>query len=55
MHRCTSPSFDVMVDGEVKKSGHLLANGTMEPPISPPEHIPDPEHTKPEDWDDRKQ
>ena len=42
--------YDVLIDGESKKSGSLFED--FEPPFNPPEEIDDPEETKPEDWVD---
>mmetsp|Transcript_22528 Transcript_22528/g.49249 ORF Transcript_22528/g.49249 Transcript_22528/m.49249 type:complete len:607 (+) Transcript_22528:172-1992(+) len=45
--------YKILVDGESKSSGSLLE--ALNPPINPPEEIPDPEDTKPKDWvDDAK-
>ena len=41
-------SYEVLVDGESKKSGSLFED--FEPPFNPPEEIDDPEDKKPEDW-----
>lgn len=43
-------TYEVLVDGEVKKSGSLFED--FEPPFNPPEEIDDPEDKKPEDWVD---
>jgi hypothetical protein len=48
--RASNNSYAVLVDGEVKKEGSLFED--FEPPINPPETIPDPEDKKPEDWVD---
>ena len=40
----------MLIDGEEKKAGSLFED--FEPSINPPETIPDPEDTKPEDWVD---
>ncbi|KAI5739199.1 hypothetical protein M8J77_016227 [Diaphorina citri] len=61
--------YAVYIDNELNIEGHLLDEGTFNPPINPPkeivdvndkkpatwderEKIPDPEVTKPEDWDE---
>ncbi len=43
-------SYDLMIDGESKKSGSILED--FDPAINPPEEIDDPEDKKPEDWVD---
>jgi len=43
-------SYDVLVDGESKKSGKLSED--FEPPVQPPKEIDDSEDKKPEDWVD---
>jgi hypothetical protein len=48
--RLLSCSYAVLIDGEVKKEGSLFED--FDPPINPPETIPDPEDKKPEDWVD---
>jgi len=45
-------SFEISVDKEVLKKGHLLQD--MEPAIVPEEMIDDPEDSKPADWDERE-
>lgn len=42
--------YDVLIDGESKKSGSLFED--FEPAFNPPEEIDDPEDSKPEDWVD---
>jgi calnexin len=48
--RASNNSYAVLIDGEVKKEGSLFED--FDPPINPPETIPDPEDKKPEDWVD---
>ena len=43
-------SYDLLIDGESKKSGSILED--FDPSINPPEEIDDPEDKKPEDWVD---
>jgi hypothetical protein len=43
-------SYDVLIDGESKKSGSLFDD--FEPAFNPPEEIDDPEEKKPADWVD---
>jgi calnexin len=43
-------TYDVLIDGESKKSGSLFDD--FEPAINPPEEIDDPEDRKPETWVD---
>jgi calnexin len=43
-------TYDVLIDGESKKSGSLFDD--FEPPFNPPEEIDDPEDKKPSDWVD---
>jgi len=43
-------SFDILIDGEVKKTGNLLTS--MEPAVNPPKVIDDPADSKPSDWVD---
>lgn len=40
--------YDVLIDGESKKSGSLFED--FEPSINPPEEIDDPKDKKPADW-----
>ena len=40
------------IDNKVVSSGSLLED--MSPPIMPAREIPDPNDSKPEDWDDRE-
>ena len=49
MLRCYC-SYDLLIDGESKKSGSILED--FDPAINPPEEIDDPEDKKPEDWVD---
>jgi len=44
----TNNTYEVMVDGNVAVQGSLFED--FEPPINPPEEIPDPEDKKPDDW-----
>ena len=41
-----------MVDGHVDADGSLFEK--FEPPINPPEEIPDPDDKKPTDWVDEE-
>ena len=67
--RPSNSSFDLLIDGESRKSGSLLDAALFDPPFTPPkeiddaedktpedwvevERIPDPEATKPADWDE---
>ena len=43
-------SYDLLIDGESKKSGSILED--FDPSINPAEEIDDPEDKKPEDWID---
>ncbi|XP_033105970.1 calnexin-like [Anneissia japonica] len=45
-------SFEMFIDQKSMNSGNLLED--VNPPVNPPEEIPDPKDSKPEDWDDRK-
>ncbi|KAI5069648.1 hypothetical protein GOP47_0015949 [Adiantum capillus-veneris] len=45
-------TVSILIDGQVKKSADLLSDN-FDPPVLPPKMIPDPEDTKPEDWDER--
>lgn len=47
---CASYSYQILIDGEEKKSGSIFEDFT--PSINPPKEIDDPEDTKPEDWVD---
>ncbi|KAG2423069.1 hypothetical protein HXX76_015585 [Chlamydomonas incerta] len=42
--------YEISIDGEVKSSGDLLAEGMVAPPLLPPREVPDPEDSKPADW-----
>ena len=42
--------YDVLIDGESKKSGSIFDD--FEPPFNPPAEIDDPDDKKPEDWVD---
>jgi len=46
----TDNSFEVQIDGVKKASGDLLTS--MNPPVTPPKEIDDPEDHKPGDWVD---
>ncbi|KAG9150871.1 hypothetical protein Leryth_003008 [Lithospermum erythrorhizon] len=43
----------ILVDGEESKKGNFLSDDDFEPPLIPSTTIPDPDDTKPEDWDER--
>ncbi|XP_078433215.1 calnexin homolog [Wolffia australiana] len=43
----------ILLDGEEKKAADLLSADDFDPPLVPPETIPDPDDAKPEDWDER--
>ena len=43
-------SYDLLIDGESKKSGSMLED--FDPAVNPSEEIDDPEDKKPEDWID---
>lgn len=43
----------ILVDGEEKKKANFLSSEDFEPPLIPPQTIPDPDDKKPEDWDER--
>jgi calnexin len=45
-------TLKLLIDGEEKKTADLLSDD-FEPTVIPPKTIPDPEDSKPEDWDDR--
>jgi len=45
-------SFVIKIDDAVKSEGNLLSATDFEPPIIPPETIPDPDDKKPETWND---
>lgn len=47
-------TFEIRVDGSVVKAGDLLDEGTFKPGFNAPKYIPDPEETKPVDWDERQ-
>ena len=47
---CLLCSYQVLIDGEEKKSGSLFEDFT--PAINPPTEIDDPEDQKPDDWVD---
>lgn len=42
-------SVSILIDGKVKAAADLIS-ADFEPPILPPETIPDPDDKKPEDW-----
>lgn len=46
-------SYDVLIDGESKKSGSIFED--FEPAFNPPAEIEDPDETKPESWIDTTQ
>ncbi|XP_060688680.1 calnexin-like [Hemiscyllium ocellatum] len=46
-------SFEILIDENSVSRGSLLHDVT--PPVNPPKEIDDPNHQKPEDWDDRWQ
>lgn len=41
--------YKVLIDGREEAGGKLLS-AKFQPPLQPPETIPDPDHVKPEDW-----
>lgn len=43
----------ILIDGEEKKKVDFLSAEDFDPPLIPPQTIPDPEDKKPEDWDER--
>ncbi|XP_048460840.1 calnexin isoform X2 [Rhincodon typus] len=45
-------SFEILIDENSVSKGSLLQD--MTPPVNPPNEIDDPNHQKPEDWDDRR-
>jgi hypothetical protein len=44
------PRYEILIDGEEKKSGSLFED--FEPSFNPAKEIDDPEDKKPEDWVD---
>ena len=42
----------MLIDNKSVSSGSLIED--MKPPIMPAKEIPDPEDSKPEDWDERE-
>jgi len=48
----TDNTYEMSIDNKVVSSGSLLED--MSPPIMPAREIPDPNDSKPEDWDDRE-
>jgi calnexin len=48
--RPSNSSFDLLIDGESRKSGSLLDSALFDPPFAPPKEIDDAEDKKPEDW-----
>lgn len=50
-----SNDFEIRIDGKTAKTGNLLSETDMKPPVNPPKEIDDPNDVKPEDWvDDAK-
>ncbi|KAK7282152.1 hypothetical protein RIF29_10731 [Crotalaria pallida] len=45
--------LQILIDGEEKKKANFLSSEDFEPPLIPSKTIPDPDDTKPEDWDER--
>jgi calnexin len=43
-------TFEILIDGESVKQGSLLSD--FEPPVNPPDMVPDPNDVKPSDWVD---
>ncbi|XP_047330226.1 calnexin homolog [Impatiens glandulifera] len=43
----------ILIDGEEKKKADFLSSEDFEPAIIPSKTIPDPDDSKPEDWDER--
>jgi len=52
LHVNTDNTFEILVDGEVEKSGSLLNDVT--PSVVPPKMLPDSKDAKPEDWVDEE-
>ena len=48
--RPSNSSFDLLIDGESRKSGSLLDSALFDPPFVPPKEVDDAEDKKPEDW-----
>ena len=48
--RPSNSSFDLLIDGESRKSGSLLDSALFDPPFVPPKEIDDADDEKPEDW-----
>uniref|UniRef100_A0A8D9AA20 Calmegin n=1 Tax=Cacopsylla melanoneura TaxID=428564 RepID=A0A8D9AA20_9HEMI len=46
--------YAVYIDNELNIEGHLLDEGTFEPPINPPKEIVDVNDKKPSTWDERE-
>ncbi|KAH9313914.1 hypothetical protein KI387_022541, partial [Taxus chinensis] len=45
-------TLKILIDGEEKKTANLLSDD-FDPPVLPPNTIPDPDDKKPDDWDER--
>lgn len=47
--------MEIRINGEVAKAGNMINTPHfMVPPLSIPEYIPDPDASRPDDWDDRR-
>ncbi|KAL4648831.1 calnexin-like [Arapaima gigas] len=44
--------YEILIDQSLISKGSLLED--VDPPVNPPREIPDPDDTKPADWDDRR-
>uniref|UniRef100_A0A8C9RF24 Si:ch211-274f20.2 n=1 Tax=Scleropages formosus TaxID=113540 RepID=A0A8C9RF24_SCLFO len=44
--------YEILIDQSLISKGSLLED--VDPPVNPPREIPDPDDTKPTDWDDRR-
>lgn len=44
----------ILIDGEEKKKANFFSKEDFDPPIIPPQTIPDPDDKKPDDWDERE-
>ncbi|KAK7410974.1 hypothetical protein VNO78_02255 [Psophocarpus tetragonolobus] len=45
--------LQILIDGEEKKKSNFLSSEDFDPALIPSKTIPDPDDTKPEDWDER--
>lgn len=47
-------TYEIRVNGDVRKAGSLIEEGVLNPPLNPPKEIEDASEEMPEDWDEER-